>query len=107
MSLICHYYNDCNTFPHLKNKKIEFPQKKELHKPISSNPIAIKSNDISFELNNKSGCFDPNTKHSPSNAFIHNLTNRMNDYYTELSITHEHLHRERSNTMELFIIKHK
>lgn len=107
MSLICHYYNDCNQFPQLKNEKIELPRKNELKKPISSCPVAIKSNDISFELNHRPECFDPSIINSPSNVFIHNLSSRMNEYYSELSITHENLRRERSNTMEMFIRKHK
>ena len=107
MSLICHYYNDCNQFPQIKNEKIELPRKNELKKPISSCPVTIKSNDISFELNHRPACFDPSTTNSPSNVFIHNLTSRMNEYYADLSITHQHLRRERSNTMEMFIRKHK
>lgn len=107
MSLICHYYNDCNQFPQLKNKKIELPRKNELTKPISSCPMVIKSNDISFEVHNRPACFDPNTMHSPSNVFIHNLTTRMTEYYSELSIAQEYARRERANSMEMFIRKHK
>ena len=107
MSLICHYYDDCNQFLQLHNKKIELPRKNELTKPISSSPVAIRSNGVSFELNNRPACFDPSITNSPSNVFIHNLTSRMNEYYTELSITQECARRERSNTMEMFIRKHK
>ena len=107
MSLICHYYNECNQFPQLKTEQIQLPRKNEINKPISSGPIAIKSNNISFELNNKSECFDPNTIHSPSNIFINNLTNRMNEYYSDLSISQEYMTRGRSNSMEMFMPKRK
>ena len=107
MSLICHYYNDCNQFPQLTNKKIELPRKNELIKPVSSCPVAIISNAISFELNNRPACFDPSITNSPSNVFIHNLTSRMNEYYSDLSISQEYARRERSNTMEMFMRKHK
>ena len=110
MSLVCHYYNDCNQIPVLKNKKIEkieLPRKNKLNTMISSCPIEIKSNDISFELNNKSACFDPTIMNSPSNVFIHNLTNRMNEYYSDLSISQEYMTRGRSNSMEVFISKSK
>lgn len=105
MSLVCYYYSRC--IPEIEHKKIDLPRKNESTKPRSSCPMAIKSNHISFELNNRPSCFDPNTKHSPSNIFIHNLTSRMTQYYSDLSIAQEYARRERANSMEIFINKHK
>lgn len=113
MSAICHYYNDCNQFENVvstHNVKIQLPKKQKIYKHTT--PIAIHSNGsvASFELNNRPACFDPTISNSPSNVFIHNLTNRMNEYYADMGFStnnHTSSRRDRANSMEVFIRKQK
>ena len=113
MSAICHYYTDCNQFENVvssHNIKIKLPKKQKIYKHTT--PIAIHSNGYvaSFEVNNRPACFDPTITNSPSNVFIHNLTNRMNEYYADMGFsTNNHIapRRDRANSMELFIRKQK
>jgi hypothetical protein len=101
MSLVCHYYNDCNLFA--GNLKIKMPKKEKLNENITR-PMEIKGH-VSYELNNKSECFDPNVSASPSNVFITTLQNRMDKYYADAILISLH-RRERANSMEIFIRKH-
>ena len=99
MSMVCQYYNDCK--PAGVNIKIQMPKKEQLNESI---PIEIKRT-RSYELNNKSECFDPTFIGSPSNIFMNTLKTRMDEYYSEnhiLSIPR----RERANSIEMFIRKH-
>ena len=115
MSAVCHYYNDCNQFEHVVssyNVKIKLPKKQKIYKHTT--PMAIHSNGsvaaASFEVNNRPACFDPTISNSPSNVFIHNLTNRMNEYYADMGFStnnHTSSRRDRANSMEVFIRKQK
>jgi stringent starvation protein B len=103
MSLVCHYYNDCKPFGVVNTTKIQMPKKKNIDENITQ-PIEIKRT-LSYELNNKSECFDPTFTGSPSNIFVNNLKNRMDDYYSDARLTMMHC-RERANSIEMFIRKH-
>lgn len=99
MSLVCYYYSNCNT----SRNNINMPKKEKIHQSIER-PIEIKRTP-SYELNNKSECFDPNISSSPSNVFMTNLKNRMDTYYSDMCLT-SMCRRERANSMEMFLRKH-
>jgi hypothetical protein len=106
MSAVCQY-NDCNQFEKMvpmKNIKIQLPKKQKIYK--QTKPIAMSAADsISYEINKKPTCFDPNTTNSPSTVFIHNLTSRMNEYYSDNNIHATNPRRDRANSMEIFMRK--
>jgi hypothetical protein len=79
------------------------PKKKNINGNITQ-PIEIKRT-LSYELNNKSECFDPTFTGSPSNVFINTLKNRMDHYYADTPLFVMHC-RERANSIEMFIHKH-
>ena len=110
MSATCQYYNNCNQFENVVSThtvKIQLPKKQKIHKHTI--PVAIHStNTTSFELNNRPVCFDPTITNSPSNVFIHNLTNRMNEYYSDMGFSANNPpRRDRANSIEIFIRKQK
>jgi hypothetical protein len=106
MSVVCQY-NDCNQFEKMvpmKNTKIQLPKKQKIYK--QAKPIEIKPTDnLSYEINKNPTCFDPNTTNSPSTVFIHNLTSRMNEYYSESILHANNSHRDRANSMDTFMRK--
>lgn len=103
MSLVCQYYNDCKPFGVVNTTKIQMPKKNNINANITQ-PIEIKRT-LSYELNNKSECFDPTFTGSPSNIFINTLKNRMDEYYADTSLSVARP-RERANSIEMFINKH-
>lgn len=104
MSVVCYDCNEYDTMVPMKNIKIQLPRKQKIYK--QSHPIAIRAADsISYEINKNPTCFDPNTMNSPSTVFIHNLTSRMSEYYSDSNIYPYIPRRDRANSMEIFIRK--
>ena len=104
MSAVYHYCNQFEKILPVNNIKNQFPRKQKIYK--QTQPIAIGTADsISFEINKKPVCFDPNITNSPSTVFIQNLNTRINEYYSDNIIYANNSRRDRTNSMDLLICK--
>jgi hypothetical protein len=98
---MCYYYSNGKSFE-VSELTINMPKKEKLNES-NTKPIEIQRT-LSYELNNKSECFDPSTSGSPSNVFMTTLKNRMDEYYSETRLF-SIPRRERANSMEMLIRK--